>query len=272
MEYASRTELMDMLKRISLPDEAALQALDYPLTHEYVCEQYALIKRDTRAFLKGIEAALDAPQRFLALYCAFLPLCLRDYEAAGVPRSVFDDTFCDIARWEAEYNARTGLHGLTESAWLSMHVCMRLFALGELQFEPSDGEYELTPPDMRGLRQFNVHIPKGAHLELRERSYQMLLDFFGIDRAAVFCHSWLLSPALCKLLPNSSRILAFQREFSILKTYDTNRQAEERIFGDIIDQPERYPAGTSLQAAARAMLMRGELIPAALGVRLVARG
>ena len=81
------------------------------------------------------------------------------------------------------------------------------------------------------------------------------------------CHSWLLSPALSRLLRSDSNILRFQRMFELVGLDDSSRQAEERIFGDIRPQPSDYPVSTTLQRAARQWLLDGNPLPSAYGYR-----
>lgn len=256
-----------LLRQVDLSEEAAAQALRSLPTDREIRDQYALLLSDADRFFSENDSAPDAAQRYLALYCAFLPLCRETYRARGIPEAVFIDTFRDIARWEREHFARTGEHGLSEQEWLGNHLQLRLFALGELQFEPLDSPGMALPAELEGLTTLNVHIPKGANLGERQASYDRALPFFGADRAAAVCSSWLLSPVLDELLPPQSRILAFQREFRIIQIDGTSRQAEERIFGRILEDPGLYPEQTSLQRAAKARLLRGGQIPSARGCR-----
>lgn len=258
---------MNLLRQIGLSEEAIAQTIRRMPTEREIRDQYALLLSDEDRFFRENDAFPDAAKRYLALYCAFLPLCRESYLARGISETVFIDTFRDIARWEREHFAWTGEHGLSEQEWLCSHLQLRLFALGELQFEPLEHPDMPLPAGLQGLPTFNVHIPKGADLDKRQGSYDRALSFFGVNRAAAVCSSWLLSPVLAELLPPQSRIREFQREFHVVQIDEMSRQAEERIFGRVSEDPVLYPEQTSLQKAAKARLLRGEKIPSACGYR-----
>ena len=80
------------------------------------------------------------------------------------------------------------------------------------------------------------------------------------------CHSWLLSPALHRILPPSSNILNFQSFFRLYGEDFSYRQAEERVFGEISDRAESYPEHTSLQKSLKAFLLTGGRVGMGMGV------
>ncbi len=71
------------------------------------------------------------------------------------------------------------------------------------------------------------------------------------------CDSWLLAPELRKLLPEISNILRFQDFFNVTKIHHTFKQAEQRIFGDILEDKSLYPQDTTLRRNAREYFMAG---------------
>lgn len=191
----------------------------------------------------------------------------------GISSQIYLDTFADIALWAHEYFIATGTPGIGEVLWLMKHLRMEIFRLGSLQFELSSASPAVLPPQADGFTVLNVHIPKGADLSPAavSSSYQAALQFWQLDCAVIMCHSWLLSPALPQLLPPSSRILSFSRQFSFLEADENDRQAEERIFGGIKANPQQYQENTSLQNAAKAYLLTGKSIPLGAGWQLVKR-
>ena len=72
------------------------------------------------------------------------------------------------------------------------------------------------------------------------------------------CDSWLLSPALEELLPKTSNIIRFQKLFRIVKVHYTFPQAEQRIFGEVLEDKSGYPENTSLQKKAKAYILEGK--------------
>lgn len=254
-----------LAERIGLSQEAIAQAQRYPLDADELAAQYSLLRRSADAFIADNDAQKRPAQRYLALFYGFLPRALAAYTQSGISEQVFVDTFRDLARWEEKHFLCTGEHGVSEQEWLVGHYRMELFALGELQFQPAMGAPRGLPPEWRRLTALNVHIPKGADLTQKDAAYRAALTFFHLPHALFLCHSWLLSPKLPALLPRGGRILDFQRDFSLLSVDYGDRQAEERIFDAVLDDFSAYPEDTTLRRAAKACLLRGEKIPAALG-------
>ena len=192
---------------------------------------------------------------------AYLRLAYRQhdkYVSRGIPDDIFLATFQDIILWADEYREKNGRAGLDRINWLRRHIELRLFRLGELQFEIP----RLPLPDIwdgidlpSAVPRF-VHIPEGTDLSKAEDSFRAALDFFHEDSILFLIHSWLLSPEVTGLLPQGSRIRSFSSLFTLCGTED-DRQAEERIFGSVSDDVSSYPQRTSLAKAARAWLMEG---------------
>ena len=80
------------------------------------------------------------------------------------------------------------------------------------------------------------------------------------------CDSWLLEPELRTLLKEGSNILEFQKWFEIVSIDKNCRQAEERIFRKVQDNPADYSEETSLQKAAKRYLMDGGQLGCGIGI------
>jgi hypothetical protein len=125
-----------------------------------------------------------------------------------------------------------------------------------------------------GTMVLNVHIPAGEPLDIAEVRVSMdyAPEFFKMyfqKMCTLFiCHSWLLSPQLKELLQEDSRILQFQNLFSVYEV-DQERQAEERVFGYIAENPDAYPERTSLQKKMKAALLAGKRFGMGRGVRVI---
>lgn len=200
------------------------------------------------------------PVQLLSLiaHAAFL-VSYPEYQRRGIPDSIFLATFSDIRRWQEKYFQDSGRIGLGERRlhWLKNHITLKLFALGSLQYQ-----YREEPDEL------NIHIPKGADLsaESVDESLRQAFGFFRKDEITFFCSSWLLSPQLRTLLDENSRIAAFARRFEIISTDYSSRQAEERLFGVVCDDPSSYcNLATSLQNRARTFLIDGGRLPSSEG-------
>ena len=75
--------------------------------------------------------------------------------------------------------------------------------------------------------------------------------------AEMFCCSWLLSPQLRELLPEQSRILAFQRSFSIAQVAVPSQGVVQWVFKNPSLPVADYPEDTSLQRRLKAYLLTG---------------
>lgn len=178
------------------------------------------------------------------------------YEERGIDLAVFIDTFRDIGRWADDYRLKNGGVGLGEIRWLGNHLRLELFALGALQYQTTGEEGRL-----------NLHIPKGADISPAsvDASLREALSFFQADHLTLVCSSWLLSRELSALLDDGSRIKAFAARFTHISDDYGRRQAEERIFGHLEDDPMRYSVTSSLSARARDFLAQGGRLPVTTG-------
>ena len=226
--------------------------------------------------------ALDRPDRYapedprglrrLKTYLTLARDTREQYARLGIPDSVFLASFQDFPIWCRDYAAKHGAAGVSELSWLARTVRCGLFRLGRLQFEPLVLEKALGG-HAAGTPVLEVHIPAEAPLEPEAvlASFAQAPGFFRRHFAAEYslchCHSWLLSPALQEILPADSRILRFQSLFDVVDTDQQERQAEERVFGFVSDDPAAYPGHTSLQRAMKDYLLRGGALSMGQGLR-----
>ncbi len=262
--------LLDFCCKIQLDDAAIDNVCGFNVSDNEVAELRDFFYRETEAFYDCINAKPQPEQWYLVLYVRFAVLLKEEYDKRGIPEAIFFDTFSDITIWEAACFAQTGKHGLLEIRWLSKHLKLELFRLGRLQFEPI-----LFPPMLVGTINppqeetvLNVHIPKGSPLkeQVIADSYGQAMENWGLKRVVFVCHSWLISPVLKELLPPTSNILIFQKDYELVMEDLENRQAEERIFGYISDDTDSYPEDTGLQKSAKAWLKSGKKIPVGWGL------
>lgn len=210
--------------------------------------------------------------RVLFLYI-YIELAIKKHDGylqKGIQEKIYFDTMSDIAVWSYNCMRDWGVWGINEYAWLTRHMEMELFRLGRLQFETivmgghvSTGDFEIK----KGAAVLNVHIPQGGPLIYGDciKSYNATVSFFGPGYDTFVCHSWLLYPALRELLPADSNIIQFQTDYFIYEINDADRQCEERVFGEIKDDPDAYPQNTSLQRNIVAYLKSGKKLGTACG-------
>lgn len=264
---------MDIARKIQLPNvtvEAVYrtQPLDIALNLE-----------DPQHTVEALEAFAEQDHglRILRFYLDWGARLKERYDALGIPEQVFWDGMKDMAIWAEDYYDKNGVPGFAEWGWVAATLSMKVFRLGRLQFEPMQLDTAIvcngqTYPE--GTAALNVHIPAGQPLDAGEvqAAMEYAPEFFKTHfrkaSALFICHSWLLSPQLKELLPEDSRIIRFQDLFSVYEV-DQERQAEERVFGRLEENPEAYPEETSLQKKMKASLLSGKSYGMGRGVRVI---
>ncbi|WP_062110033.1 acyltransferase domain-containing protein [Bacillus niameyensis] len=120
--------------------------------------------------------------------------------------------------------------------------------------ELSMKEWELVLEE--GDRILEVHIPEGSKMtyELCKDSYRQAKEFAATylpdqNIKAFTCTSWLLSPQLRQILPESSNIVKFQSDYYCTTLLPDDTQMFERVFGMKLDDLSNAPHDTSLRRA-----------------------
>lgn len=110
----------------------------------------------------------------------------------------------------------------------------------------------------------DVHIPGGTRLdneECREAFVDAILfykTYFEDEECRGFvCESWLLDPQMQRLLPRTSNIYRFQREFYLYPVLSDELQTFQNLFGAGHTDLSQVKVSTSLQAAVADYLKKG---------------
>lgn len=214
--------------------------------------------KETRALLG------DDPDGFGMLTCMLLCAeeCRADFEKMGLSHEVFVDTMGCFTRFVDEHMASFGRYGFDRAFWTVRQVSNMLFRMGTL-------EYELLTE--KGQKKISIHIPSDADLGLPALraswvlAKELLARFPDYAQGEWYCGSWLLSPNLKDLLPESSRILSFQRSFRIRGTW-SDEEFKEWVYGRVDIPNEELPENTSLQRNMKAFLLGGGAFLSAEGV------
>ena len=172
------------MEQIGLPEKARSCVLKYMMP-EYAYQNWRNIfyKNETR-FFQEIEKSRKKEFMLLYLYLRFAEDLYPAYKGAGIPDCVYYDTFSDLTVWSAHCFKKKCIIGLTEEKWLKLHLKMKLFRLGRLQFEKDTAE-----------KSIHIHIPEGGTLSPKAcgESIQQARGFFGDSYKLFDCESWLLS-------------------------------------------------------------------------------
>ena len=246
-------------REIGLPEETirAVLAIDVDPAFRPDCEKL-LHEQSWEAGLSELEQQLGEDPLGLRMLTAQLR-CARNtwalYERCGLSRRIYADTMAAFSRFVREHRESFGAYGFDRAFWTVRQISGTLFRIGEL-------EYELVREN--GEPVLELHIPSDADLRLPklreswEQARALIADRFPDWKTApIHCHSWLLSLNLPQLLPETSRILAFQRSFALRPSAEAETDMKLWVFKNRDIPTEQLPEQTSLQRSMKAFLLAG---------------
>lgn len=218
------------------------------------------------------------PERGLMQLLVFAHLsgfALERFLSLGVPRDIAIGTLRDINVWINNYaSVSDGEIGVSEFDWLKLHYRAELFRIGRLQFRAVKPSFP-TPTEKPFV--IETHIPEGeplsyeACLESFSSAEKFFSEIFPECRWDLFvCDSWLLNPALEKLLPEVSNIVRFMKLWTPTPFEpDFSAQAIERVFGfgKTRAELESLPAKTRLARELKKYLLSGGELNITAGYR-----
>lgn len=263
--------LNELCKKLELPVLVKEQVLKYETIIEQLgLEPYAkqLFSVDTRKTgLAEIQKRLGEDTQGFKILSCFLSCALKTwefYEKKGIGEDIFIATMKCFPRFIQEHLISYGSYGFDREWWVARQISMQLLRIGEL-------EYEMKKIDGKPI--ISLHIPSDALLtsDCMRQSYQSARNLFAshfpeYSSAEMICDSWLLSPALRDLLPESSHIMQFQRAFTIIETNFADMEFMQWVFKNPKLPMEKLPENTSLQKNMKKYLMEGGKVGSALGI------
>lgn len=110
----------------------------------------------------------------------------------------------------------------------------------------------------------DIHIPGGTGLDNEEcrRAFVDAVSFYKTyfyhqECRGFVCESWLLDPQMQRLLPKTSNIFRFQREFYLYPVLSDEKQTFQNLFGAGHTDLSKVKIVTSLQAAVADYMKKG---------------
>lgn len=187
------------------------------------------------------------------------------YAQMGIRGEIFDDTMGCFTRFIGETLVSTGKYCFDRWWWTGRQLSLSLFRIGTLEYEITEGY---------GVPEISVHIPSDADMTdaaiggSLSAAKSFFRDFDGgkHDGLRYTCTSWLLSPALDRLLPESSKILHFKRRFEIVETDPDNDGYKFWVYNNSNLAPEEFPEKTSLQRNMKRFVLNGGKVGEARGI------
>lgn len=284
-------DFQDMMQRIGL----AQQGIDSFHAIHSRCADPAFVARleqNFAAYDQGLEVfspdleafaqelGVDVAVLNLYVYIRLSERTLEEYRKRGYPEEVFYDTMKDITIDSRRYEELTGVYGISPKPhrwWITYHLACQMFRFGRLQFnfKPAPFDFEL---DGRLIKEgevgLNAHISRYEPLseEACEDSYARAKEFakkhLGMSDPFFFCNSWLIHPWMTEDLPETSRIVQFQKKYKVIHIEQDENAVIHQVFDHECDDPHDYPEDNSLRRAAKKRLIEGKPLGLALGARL----
>lgn len=284
-------DFQDMMQRIGL----AQQGIDSFHAIHSRCADPAFVKRleqNFAAYDQGLEVfspdleafaqelGVDVAVLNLYVYIRLSERTLEEYRKRGYPEEVFYDTMKDITIDSRRYEELTGVYGISPKPhrwWITYHLACQMFRFGRLQFnfKPAPFDFELDGRLIKeGKVGLNAHISRYEPLseEACEDSYARAKEFakkhLGMSDPFFFCNSWLIHPWMTEDLPETSRIVQFQKKYKVIHIEQDENAVIHQVFDHECDDPHDYPEDNSLRRAAKKRLIEGKPLGLALGARL----
>ena len=198
----------------------------------------------------------------------------------GISEQVFWDTFSDLRYKVLECKANHGVWGNFVPFWYPIFYRCDIVKLGRLEYETDTFRGPACTVAGRriqeGQKLLSIHIPSSGEpfdTAARLESYKLAYDFFrdlrGDGPLVCKCHSWLLYPEYKKVLPETSNIVKFMDDFTIIREDDGSFEDAWRVFGPDAGKPVgELPEATSMQRAFKRHLLAGGKTGCGLGILL----
>lgn len=249
----------ELCRKINMPEEVTRRILQIHRTLEVFPCLDLLMQEETWA--EGLDRLKDAlgedPDGFRRL-CCMLRCALKikeRYDRLGISERIYIDTMAAFSRFVREHRESFGTYGFNRGSWTPRQVSARLFRIGQL-------EYELTA--LEGAPIVSLHIPTDVDLHpevlvpsIREGLAELYRCFPEYEGKPIYCHSWLMSPLLKEMLPESSNILRFQELFDMTPETTPGNDVLLWVFKNYKLPKEELPENTSLQRKLKRFYLDG---------------
>ena len=198
----------------------------------------------------------------------------------GVPEEVIAETGASFVRHGEIYRRAHGRVGMDDGWWQLLALRGELLDIGRLQYHrlvvgesplwvspwyDDDGAAALGPGFRRGDPSIGLHIPEGPGFTPEAvdaslgRAREVLGSAWATDRRRLAtCMTWMLDDHLGGFLAPSSRILDFQRRFTMVPGgHDDDYDTLKFVFRGAAPDLDALPQDTSLQRGIVSRLRAG---------------
>lgn len=286
--YYTPDYLQELAKKIRMPEAAAKAVLEQmsSLDLDTVNTLCSLLTDASVSFhekadkIQQISSTQGGDLRCVLLYMTAAGQVKKRYQEKGIPDDIFYDSMNSMVEKMETFYKFHGRWGSASIMWTIRHLSFSMFRCGRLAFcivthsEP-DVVYGGKTYLRTGEPYLAIHIPDndpfGHDLVLSsyDKARWLFKTYFpeqSRDIRYFRCRSWLLFDGLKELLPPTSNILSFQRDFELVDQLETPPDdVLNRLFGEVKEELDEYQPVTSLQVNTIRYLKAGKKLGAGVG-------
>lgn len=278
---------LKIAKELNFPVEALSSIKAIPMEYIILASETAKRYCENLISIHDALSILDIANFYISKHqinLLFLLSCCKhlksEYKALDISDDVYHNTVMDIKYKLLECKTVYNTWGISCPLWFDRHFKLKLFALGRLQYEPINFEFEdFTKCGYTVSHQskvYNCHIPSSGSLDKDNviDSFKSAYKFFAKELKdgimPIICYSWLLFPDNKKFLPKDCNTIKFSNMFTPIKTvYTKGFDDAWRVFGcDYNGDTSCLPVKTSMQQSICKWLEKGNNIGMGVGILL----
>lgn len=212
----------------------------------------------------------------LLSYLYFCEETAEKYRELGIPEDILIATLKDIPTWTVEWsNIKNELY-LGEISWLYLHLNVKIFRLGRLQFCMAKSGYDIQKYNIKkGDNIIEVHIPSSGGKLVSDAvgaSLDMARNFFAkyfpdFEYSYFTCNSWLLDEKLKLYIGQNSNICRFGDMFDKVDKNKSNKLIRYLFRWDTTEENLKYVAcNSAFSEKIKKAVLSGEQFYQTLGV------
>ena len=253
--------VLELCKKINAPQEM-LMFVSENLASWEVLQSLTDINTAANAY-NTLNDSLENDVNGLKMFACMLNAATITYEKYcnhHIAENIFIDTMSCFVRFTQEHLASYGVYGFDRGWWTYRQLSCVLFRIDELEYEYCDSE-----------KTIHLHIPSNADITIKKCKQSLnafrafTAKYFPEKNYPIICQSWLLSPAIDKLLSPQSKIIKFKNCFHITNWEPNDEEFLQWVYGKPDIEYAKLPEKTKLQRNMKNYLLSGKYVGSALG-------
>lgn len=212
-------------------------------------------------------------------------LCGYEFHIKNMSLRCFDEKQIKIQKYNINLTCtsdrkRHNIDGIrfSQMIWGSFFMKGNIIQIGRLQYEIGVKNFSKLDKYFGDKKEYvYIHIPRDKNLYENEvklsiqESEKYIKKYYpnlNIREIVYYTQSWLLSPEVRKILPDSSNIAKFQNMFNIIEYEECINDFLNFVFGEVINDTryENLVENTFLQKKLKQYLLEGKKLHLGLGI------